>query len=201
MGTASLYTLYAGGLLFLLGLWPAGWIKQLLYLLGVGCLVGSISITSFFPAQGVTPYVPSPYVPTPIVPAPVVVPVDAFGVQVAQAFVAPPSSGTKAEAQQMAALFDGYARWLAYDGLLDKPAVNNTREFGQSFANLQQNVMLMDKPFKDKYAVMERLIFAQLPVRDKTPEGTPIVAPFSQEKRSATVAVFNQVSAALRSIK
>ena len=196
---ATTIALWIGVALLVLGLWPSTLLRQISYLAGVGILVASIAVTAIsFPGKYIpsnpTPSVPTPapYTPTPVAPV---------NTNFAQAVTAA-FTGTKAEAQELAAIFQGISMAVTFDGIhKPEPVYTDTRKFGTSSALIQEYILQQNRPTSigTKYPAIEALIVDALLGRGLVQKG--VTLPMDPARRAGIASVYMEAATGLQLVK
>jgi hypothetical protein len=155
--------------------WPSTTFRQALLIGGIVTLAGARHIAA-----------PQDNQPTPP-PAPLVT---TFGQQAAAAF-----TGTKAEAQQMSAMFRAFARIVQWDGTRQPPRIKSTDDFRKLWQEMQRATVLSDSTqWGSQYKALVDVISARL-AQDGLPHDA--IVDFGPILRGKLVTTFNELADAL----
>jgi hypothetical protein len=174
--------LYAGGFLLLLySVFKVEGLKFMPFLMGVALIyAGSRAAPTPTPTPGPGPG-PGP-------------PIGTFADNIKAAF-----TGTKAEAQVLAALHEAYAKAIEFDGRRSQPRITNTTQMGTLFAECQRYQSGSETPWGDRFTALAGVLSAEainrgILVRDKT-------MPLDANRRAAAVTYFREVWQVLGGLK
>lgn len=137
------------------------------------------------PQPGPSPS-PGP-VPDPIIPQPT----GPLGQQAAAVF-----TGTKAEAQTLAALFIQYAEIVRWDAQRPQPKLQTSRDLWKWFGELQKYRGLSESPWGQKFTVLEQLVLTESTrVGVLSPQAGSV--PLTPELRAAAASMYQEIGAGL----
>lgn len=195
---ATTIALWIGVALLVLGLWPSTLLRQITYLAGVGTLVASLVVTSFSFQGKYVPGNPSPPVPTPAPYSPQPAPINTgFAQAITAAF-----TGTKAEAQELAAIFQGIASNLVFDGThKPEPVITDTRRFGSMSGLVQEYSREMNRPtdIGVKFGPIENLLAQALTSQGYVKQGSTL--PMDELRRAGIARVYMEAATGLQMVK